>query len=154
MNGVARILVRGDALTIEIEARNQASGTFHAQHLHRMPACSTTTADLNRDGYIDVGESLRISGGVVVSLDTTLTDLADMSEYPVPGPDGVTRYSQTTSLSALENAIDEAPAFDTRSIQLHGVNRDYPFPPTVSGIEGVPPTVNLPLACGVVGTVR
>ena len=66
----------------------------------------------------------------------------------MPRNDGRLLYSSSASVDALEDALGEALSLDHRVVVIHGVERSFPFPRTVSGVEGVAPHRNIPVTCG------
>ena len=153
VHGTARFTIKGDMFRVTLDATGVVPGVTHPQHLHGTRVCSTMDADTNHDGYIDVIESLRVSNGVVVTLDSNLAYLPMEQAFPLPSPEGVLAFSSSASLSELETVVGESLRLETRSVMVHGVEKEHVFPPTVQGVEGVPPHRNIPVACGLVTRV-
>lgn len=148
VTGTAVFTLVDGQLTVEIDGVNMAVGVTHPQHLHRKSACPTMADDANGDGFVDVVEALGTAGGVIVPLDPDLPYLAEQDNFPEPDAGGTMSFQATATIDALETAINKDLALDTRTVMLHGVLPSFVFPPTVQGIDGVPPHRNIPLACG------
>lgn len=149
VTGKARFTLRGGQLSVRIDAVNMAVGVTHPQHIHRRSACPTMAGDDdNGDGYVDVIEALGTAGGVIVPLDPDLPYLGEQANFPAPDSQGVMAFEAAAGVAELETAINKDLAFETRTVMLHGVQPEFPFPSSVSGIDGVPPHRNIPLACG------
>lgn len=149
VTGTATFTVQDGQLTVDVNTVNMPVGVTHPQHMHRRGPCPTlATDDDNGDGFVDVVEALGAAGGVIVPLDPDLPYLGTQLNFPAPDANGVEAFRATTTIDALEIAINKALEIDTRTVMIHGVSPSFPFPPTVQGIDGVPPHRNIPLACG------
>jgi hypothetical protein len=148
VTGTVQFTIVDGQITVQVGAVQMAVGVTHPQHLHRDSACPTMADDDNGDGFVDVVEALDVSGGVIVPLDPDLPYIGEQDNFPAPGADGTLAFQASSTVAAVETAINKDVALDTRTVMLHGVLPDFLFPSTVQGIDGVPPYRNIPLACG------
>ncbi len=157
--GEARFTIKGDSLTIAVNARGLPKDIEHWQHFHgftdgRQAACPAPSADANGDGIIDVVETGAAAGTTMVpfSGDPVSMDVPH-GTYPKASATGTLRYQETVSLSALEAAF--AKAFDGQKLDLdrrvvfiHGVPAATKLEASVASLGPIPAQVTLPIACG------
>lgn len=157
--GEARFTIRGDSLTITVDAQHVAPGVMHLQHFHgftdgRNATCPSAAADTSHDGIVDLLETEPVSGTTMVpfTADPVSMQIATDS-YPVASADGSYHYQQTVSLSALQGAFGRE--FEGRSLDLtrrvvfiHGVAPDTKLPASVASLGTIPAQATLPIACG------
>ncbi len=125
-SGTATLSLKGNMLTVKIEAMGLEPNKLHPQHIHgfeantRNSTCPTMAADINGDGYVDLAEGLPSYGPVLLNL----------APLPTADADGNVMFEQTFEIS--KNLLP----LQNRAIVLHGL--------TVNGVyEAV-----MPVACG------
>ena len=125
-SGTATLSLKGNMLTVKIEAMGLEPNKLHPQHIHgfeantRNSTCPTMAADINGDGYVDLAEGLPSYGPVLLNL----------APLPTADADGKVMFEQTFEIS--KNLLP----LQNRAIVLHGL--------TVNGVyEAV-----MPVACG------
>ena len=157
--GEARFTIKGDSLTIAVNASGLPKDIEHWQHFHgfadgRQAACPATSADANHDGIIDVVETGATAGTTMVpfSSDPVSMDVPH-GTYPKASATGTLRYQETVSLSALQAAF--AKAFegqkldlDRRVVFIHGIPAASTLKASVASLGPIPAQVTLPIACG------
>ena len=162
VSGQAKIMVRGDAITVMVHARGLSAGP-HAMHIHAGDMCPPAGADTTHDGLIDVVEGVPFYGLILVPLDSNIDSQA-AGTFPSANAGGALNYMATGSLSAMladlhapdpnpndavaKLAPGEALNLAMRHIIIHGVAASTPLPATVQTLPGAPATATLPVACG------
>ncbi|MDX1492918.1 MAG: hypothetical protein R3253_02500 [Longimicrobiales bacterium] len=159
VRGQATVRVADGQLSVMIEASGLEPGIPHPQHIHGFlgagpGACPTLDADRNEDGIIDVLEGVPDYGGILVTLDSDLTDGAGTQVEGLPttsNQGGTIRYTMTAPLSEVVAGAGAADAAEldlgNRHIVLHGVNPETELG-TAASIGGLPAWLTLPVACG------
>jgi hypothetical protein len=157
--GKATFTIKGDSLTIAVNASGLPKDIEHWQHFHgftdgREAACPTHSADVNGDGIIDVVETEAAAGTTMVpfSGDPVSMDVPH-GTYPKASAAGTLQYQETVSLSALQAAF--AKAFDGQKLDLdrrvvfiHGIPAASKLKASVASLGPIPAQVTLPIACG------
>ena len=163
--GEATFTIKGDSLTIAVNASGVPKDIEHWQHFHgftdgRAAACPAPSADANHDGIIDVVETGAAAGTTMVpfSGDPVSMDVPH-GTYPKASATGTLQYRQTVSLSALEAAF--AKAFDGQKLDLdrrvvfvHGIPAASKLQASVASLGPIPAQVTLPIACGKITRVK
>lgn len=161
VEGSATITVTGDTMTVTITAMGVAPDMRHLQHFHGMvdgslAVCPSPEADTNTDGVIDLIETEDAAGTTLIPLHddpASLEGLLAQERFPMASAEGTYTYTQTISLSALEEALQQSDhnieelALDQRVIFIHSVPEGTELPDTVQSIGDAPPQVTLPVAC-------
>lgn len=158
-NGEARFTIRGDQLTIRIDAQGLPPGIMHLQHFHGFKdggdaSCPTQSADANSDGIVDLIETEPLSGTTMVPFTTDPASMKILTDtYPTASGEGAYQYQQNVSLRDLETAF--ANAFDgqklnleSRVVYIHGIVPGTALPDSVASLGDIPAQVTLPIACG------
>ncbi len=157
--GEATFTIKGDSLTIAVNASGLPKDIEHWQHFHgftdgRAAVCPAHSADANGDGIIDVVETGAAAGTTMVpfSGDPVSMDVPH-GTYPKASATGTLQYRETVSLSALEAAF--AKAFDGQKLDLdrrvvfiHGIPAASKLKTSVASLGPIPAQVTLPIACG------
>ena len=163
--GEATFTIKGDSLTIAVNATGLPKDIEHWQHFHgftdsREAACPAQSADANADGVIDVVETGAAAGTTMVpfSGDPVSMDVPH-GTYPRASALGRLQYRETVSLSALEAAF--AKAFDGQELDLdrrvvfiHGIAPANKLKASVASLGPIPAQVTLPIACGKITRVK
>ncbi len=163
--GEATFTIKGDSLTIAVNASGVPKDIEHWQHFHgftdgRAAACPAPSADANHDGIIDVVETGAAAGTTMVpfSGDPVSMDVPH-GTYPKASATGTLQYRETVSLSALEVAF--AKAFDGQKLDLdrrvvfiHGIPAASKLQASVASLGPIPAQVTLPIACGKITRVK
>ena len=148
VTGTATFTIEEGVFTAEVDARGLA-----------------VTDDANGDGVLDVVEGVPAYGPILVPLDEELADLSFQTLFPEaesvrgrPGY-GIIDYEASTAFEALQDALNEELALDTRHVVLHGVAIDTELPGSVQTLafpsgDPIPPQITLPVACGEIRRVR
>jgi len=161
VTGTAEMTVTGDELEIVVEAEGLPPNMAVLQHFHgfeegtEAAACPDPAQDANEDGVVDLIETEEVAGVTMVPFtdDPVSMDITG-GTYPETSEEGQLSYTQTVSLTELQDAFEEQ--YGTRELDLanrvvflHGVPEDTELPDTVQSLEGVPAHVTVPVACGV-----
>lgn len=155
VRGSAMVTVRDGTLSVRVDAQGLEPGIPHPQHIHGKMgegACPDMSADENGDGLVDVIEGLPDYGGIMVTLDSDLTDGAgtQVDGLPTADKDGTIHYRNSADFEAVQAGAGEDLRLDERHIVLHGV--DPALEETVladaASIGDLPAWLTLPVACG------
>ena len=157
--GEARFTIKGDSLTISVNASGLPKNITHWQHFHGFPdgkqaACPTASADVNRDGVIDVAETGAAAGTTMVPFISNPVSMdVPHGTYPKASATGTLQYRETVSLTALQAAFSKAfPGqkldLDRRVVFIHGIPDATRLKPSVASLGPIPAHVTLPIACG------
>ena len=148
--GKAFFRITGDNVQAIVQMQGVEPGMPHPQHIHAADRCPPASADVNGDGFVDVLEGVPFYGPILITLDRDITNTTTAAAG-LPAPD-VTYYNyvQNGSLSAIEAAIGEPLALESRHVVIHGVDLNTPLPATVASIGGLPAQLTLPIACGTI----
>jgi hypothetical protein len=163
--GEATFTIKGDSLTIAVNASGLPKDIEHWQHFHgftdgRQATCPAKAADANGDGIIDVVETGVAAGTTMVpfSGDPVSMDVPH-GTYPRASATGTLQYKQTVSLSALQTAF--AKTFDGQKLDLdrrvvfiHGIPAASKLQASVASLGPIPAQVTLPIACGKITRVK
>lgn len=127
-NGMADIKVVGDQIEVKSWLDDSAN-VVHMQNIHVGTKCPSIDQDANKDGFVDLNESMTVAGKILMALDADLN--VQTSENQI-FPKGNFSYMQTGSLLEIRNA----------------------FTQTVEGkviiVTGTATNPELPIACGVI----
>lgn len=163
--GTATLTITGDTLTIEADVQHLSPG-MHMIHIHGFPAgdkaasCASAAQDTNKDGIVDLAETGPVSGTTLIPFDGAPATLKIASDtYPKADADGTFRYRASVSLTKLDAALKkqfgiDSLQLDRRVIYVHGIPASSHLPAIVKSLPGVPATITLPVACGVIRAVK
>ncbi len=157
--GTATFTVKGDQLTIAVDAEGTPGGMMHLQHFHgfadgKAASCPGADADKNADGVIDLIETEPMAGTTMVPFhDDPVSMEIPRDTYPAASPRGAYHYEKAVSLPELEAAFGKAFGgqkldLDKRVVFVHGVFTSAKLPDTAASLGDIPATVTLPVACG------
>ena len=163
--GTARFTIRGDSLTISVDARHVPPDMQHLQHFHgftdgRNATCATAAADTSHDGIVDLLETEPTSGTTMVPFTADPVSMQIVTDtYPKASADGTYHYRKNVSLSALQAAFGKQFTgqqldFTDRVVYLHGVPASTRLPASVASLGTIPAQVTLPIACGKIEVAR
>ena len=163
--GEATFTMKGDSLTIAVNASGLPKDIEHWQHFHgftdgRQATCPAKAADANGDGIIDVVETGVAAGTTMVPFSGDPVSMeVPHGTYPRASATGTLQYKQTVSLSALQTAF--AKTFDGQKLDLdrrvvfiHGIPAASKLPASVASLGPIPAQVTLPIACGKITRVK
>jgi hypothetical protein len=163
--GEATFTIKGDSLTIAVNASGLPKDIEHWQHFHgftdgRQATCPAKAADANGDGIIDVVETGVAAGTTMVpfSGDPVSMDVPH-GTYPRASTTGTLRYQKIVSLSALQAAFGKAfdgqkLNLDRRVVFIHGIPAASKLQASVASLGPIPAQVTLPIACGKITRVK
>jgi hypothetical protein len=157
--GEVRFVIKGDSLTITVDARGLPKNITHWQHFHgftdgRQSNCPTRAADANGDGIIDLIETEPMAGTTMVPFHSDPVSIdVPRDTYPKATATGMLQYRKTVSLSALQDAFGKAfngqkLDLDRRVVFIHGIPAATTLPASVASLGNIPAQVTLPIACG------
>ncbi|MGH6818352.1 MAG: hypothetical protein ACREC1_06220 [Methylovirgula sp.] len=157
--GEAKFTIKGDSLTIQIDAEGLPPNIMHLQHFHgftdnRQATCATAAADKNGDGIVDLIETEPMSGTTMVPFHDDPVNMQIANDtYPKASAAGSYHYEKTVSLKALKAAFaktfdDPDLALDKRVVYIHTVPAATKLPASVASLGKIPAQVTLPIACG------
>lgn len=148
--GKAEIMISGDNVSVKTYLDDDQR-VSHMQSIHTGTRCPDISDDRNGDGMVDIEESYRVVGNVLVPLDADI-NTADEGANIYPTGGGFT-YSEQASLSKLESdvraRVNQNLNLGGRVVLIHGVGSATRMPPTVASRNALPPTSSIPIACGI-----
>lgn len=157
-SGEARLEIRGDSLTITVEARGLPPRMTHLQHFHGFEdgsdaRCPGPEADRNGDGVVDVTETAAMAGTTMVPFHGDPENMEiDADTYPEADDQGAYSYRHTVPLAGLLSAFTEkfggSLDLGRRVVFIHGVPEQTQLPETAETKAGLPAHVTVPIACG------
>jgi len=153
--GVAKLRLKGNVLSVRIDARGLVPNLVHAQHIHGVgnSECPTQAA-AGPDGILSTADGLPFYGPIAVSLtesgSTAPSAGLDITIMPVADQNGAIRYQRTFELPA-----DVASNLAAFQIVQHGVdfnaNGAYDFGAGASELDGaLPQEATAPADCGTI----
>ena len=155
VHGNATVRVHDGQVTVTVHATGLEPDIPHPQHIHGFLAgdasmCPTMAADANDDGVVDVVEGLPDYGGILVTLDSDITNGSGTEAAGLPRSSnrgGTIRYEMSAPLSEVEDGLGGALDAGNRTVVLHGVDPETQLPDAQS-IGELPASLTLPVACG------
>lgn len=158
-SGTAFLDVKGDQLTVKVEAEGLVPGQPHAQHLHGSTDghdfhCPSADADKNGDGVLTTAEGVPSYGDINISLttkgDTSKDSGLAVERMPKADKSGKLSYSRTIQVSP--KVADHIK--DLHLVQ-HGIdtngNGKYDFNKGKSELDKkLPQEATAPASCGMV----
>lgn len=160
VTGTATYKIQNDQLVINIQAEGLEPDMMHSQHLHRFEEDSNAScppgieADTNNDGVVDLIETKKYAGIIVIPLhdDPSILEI-NTETYPMSDAQGKINYSKTVNLETLKEALKrkfniEGLDLSQFVIFIHGVSKDANLPGSAQSLPDVPAHLTLPVACG------
>ena len=155
VHGNATVRVHDSRVIVTVHATGLEPEIPHPQHIHGFlggdaSMCPTMAADGNEDGVVDVVEGLPDYGGILVTLDSDITNGAGTEAAGLPTTSnaaGTIRYEMSAPLSEVEDGLGGALDPAHRTIVLHGVDPETDLADAQS-IGALPAWLTLPVACG------
>lgn len=164
--GSATLQRRDDKFYAYVRLFGGAPNAWHQQNIHIGSRCPDAGDDLNGDGYIDVEEANKVTGEILLPLDSNLSSQsAGRNIYPVADASGSYFYERVTSFESMfsdlkkedRNLTDNMTKLDPESaldftgkvVLIHGTSNTVSYPETVATSGGRPAYQSLPVACGV-----
>jgi hypothetical protein len=95
-NGMADIKINENQIEVK-SWLDDSSNVVHMQNIHVGTQCPSMENDINRDGFVDMNESIKVAGKILMALDDDLNSQEIGSVYPK----GNYSYFQTASLSKM-----------------------------------------------------
>lgn len=125
--GTASLTLKGDQLTVVIDAHGLTANAPHAQHIHGTVGghnvCPTMAADKDGNGFVSTSEGTPAYGAIDVSL-TTTGDSSPKSalavdRFPMADANGDLHYERTLTVSS-----DVANNLGSLHVVQHGVDEN------------------------------
>jgi hypothetical protein len=122
-SGTATITVSGSNVLVSIRGNGFSPNVAHAAHLHigGQNACPATTADTNKDGYVDTKEAIPSIGTLKVSLttsgDTSANSALATDRAPKADAKGALSYNRSFTLPSGVKPADLAKS----TLDVHGI---------------------------------
>ena len=150
-SGVAEIKIVGDSVQVKTLLDDDA-GVAHMQNIHISTRCPGQEHDLNQDGIVDIVESYKVTGSVLVPLDADLSsDEQGRGIYPV-GRNFT--YQETVPLKMLEDDVRKRTGENLnlagRVVLIHGTANDTQISDSVQSLNEMSKNASVPIACGVI----
>ena len=97
-NGMVDIKINENQIEIK-SWMDDSSNVVHMQNIHIGTQCPSMDQDINQDGFVDMNESIKVAGKILMALDDDLNSQEIGSVYPK----GNYSYFQTASLTNMRN---------------------------------------------------
>ena len=97
-NGMADIKINENQIEIK-SWMDDSSNVVHMQNIHVGTQCPSMDQDINHDGFVDMNESIKVAGKILMALDDDLNSQEIGSVYPK----GNYSYFQTASMTNMRN---------------------------------------------------
>jgi hypothetical protein len=161
-NGKSELKIDDKTLSIKSWI-DDSSAVTHRQFILKGSRCPTLEDDKNKDGVIDIIETVRVSGKILHPLDNNLqVQLGPLDQYPF----GNFSYDQEISLKNLEEDLrqpDSNPddhvikltpkeflSFENKVMIVLGVSEKTLLPDSIQTLDGVSPQLSIPIVCGLI----
>lgn len=145
--------------------------TWHQQGVYMGRRCPNLGDDLNKDGFIDIEEGMKVFGKMVIPLDANLnSQSAGRNFYPLSDLSGYYHYERVASFQRMfddlhgedfdsEDHIVKLSAgqkwtFHNKVVVVMGVDEETPLPETVSGLGKRKAFQALPITCGIIRKIK
>jgi hypothetical protein len=164
--GWARFSILGD----QFWARLKITGPFdrqtiHPQYIAMGGTCPNKNDDLNRDGIIDILETIKVTGPLLLPLDGNInTRLSGIDNFLRIKKQGFYFYSKSSSLKRMLADLRKPSFFPDgvmkslspqedlflhkRIVLIMGISEDIRLSKSVGTIPGLPAHYTVPVACG------
>jgi hypothetical protein len=140
----------------------------HLQFIHARNRCPSMKDDINRDGYLDFYEVMKVSGRILIPLDEDLvTQLKGFTKYPTSNEKGDYYYSEAASAPWMmrdlrkrdfkpQNELDKISTNEEldlieRVLIVYGVPQYFKLPESLRSFDGYPAHMSIPIACAEIG---
>jgi len=150
VSGAADIKIAGDQVTINLVV-DDAPTVKHIQTIRSGTSCNLN-GDSNQDGLVDAIEAEGHAGEPLISLDNDIDSTFEVNDHFPQGSSYT--YSETGSVSAIQNRLGRPLVLEGKIIIIHGVSDMTPLPVTVQGKELKSAHLELPIACGIIERVE
>lgn len=165
-NGWARFTILDDQFWARLKVMGPPdSQTSHPQYLTHGGRCPNSKDDLNNDGYLDILETLRVTGPLLLPLDSNLnTRLRGIDNFLRIKKQGFYFYSKSSSLKRMIQDLLKPPFLpnqimaslrardelnmNKRIVLVMGISEDLPLPITVNTVPSLPANYIIPVSCG------
>lgn len=166
LSGTVEISVERDDFIVQTKVKGVAVGVKYLQNIFTASKCPDASLDVNRDGFIDIGEATSSTGSILIPLDSDIAEQLDGMDYgPISNNNGSYVYRRSSTLSRIMadlRAIDPDPRdlivklpvgeeinLSGRVVMIHGVKPSEKLPESVGTYGYMPGEQTLPIACGV-----
>ena len=156
-----------DEITADVRLTGGPASIAYAQYVHVGKACPTEADDLNRDGFIDYQESLKVTGPILIPLDGDISSQRmEAGLFNAADDYGSFLYYESASFDKfladlkeedinLEDDMVNLPRDSVfnlvgRVVVIQGVPESANLPATVASRRGLANFQTLPIACGVI----
>lgn len=161
--GTVTIKISGDDFEAQTVVRGSPAGTKHLQFINAGTVCPEAADDLNGDSFIDMIESQKKTGSILIPLDYKLASQFEGIDYgPIANAKGDYVYKRSAPLTYLENDLrapdvasndgivklhlGELLNLSGRVVTIHGAGKVLPA--SVGSLEDMKARESLPIACG------
>lgn len=164
-SGKVTLTLGGKDLVIDAHVKGLSPGT-HMIHIHgfktgdQAASCVSAAQDANHDGILDLAETEPVSGTTLIPFNAHPAALnITGAGYPKANKAGDFTYRKTVSVKRLDGNLKKQDGIDglhldRRVIYVHGVPSSRNLPSSVKSLPGVPASMTLPIACGVIRAAK
>ena len=159
-NGITDINIVSNEMEVKSWLDDSADVT-HMQNIHIGTTCPGPEHDSNKDGYVDLYESMAVAGKILIPLDSEISAQDGSTEFPK----GNFSYFETVNIPAMMDDLQSADTntgdsmvklAPTQGLNLAGKviiimgSANRMIPDSVSLHNGQPKNLSIPIACGVI----
>lgn len=138
--GVMEWSVGKSQMRLNLSMSNTPEDLEHFQGIHEGSTCPSMSADTNVDGIIDMAELIKVSGPLVLPLDSQLdTSKGDFSTSRANEFGNYTYWSEVRMKFSPANKV----------VVVYGINPNYHLPDSVITHQGSKHRY-VPISCGVI----
>lgn len=164
-SGQVTLILNKNDLVINAHVTGLSPG-MHMIHIHgfktgdQAASCVSAAQDTDHDGILDLAETESVSGTTLIPFNAHPAALnITGAGYPKANKAGEFTYRKTVSVKRLDANLKKQDGIDSlhldrRVIYVHGVPASKNLPSSVKSLPGVPATMTLPVACGVIRAAR
>lgn len=163
--GTVEVVVEGDEVSVEATIAGSPSGVKHLQNIMVGTVCPSASADTNADTVVDMVESMKSTGKILIPLDSNLSEQMMGLDYgPIANGSGAYVYRRSTTLTSLmadlrasdpdtQDLIVKLPFggdlnLAGRVVMIHGVSTQSSLPESAGVMGDLSREASLPIACG------
>ncbi len=142
---------------------DDAAPEVHHQFILTGKRCPNQADDRNGDGVIDIRETFKVSGKILIPLDNNLRVQNGLQDQ---FPFGNFSYNQKTDLKSIEEDLknpdlnpndffvklnrDDSFNLENKVMIILGINRKTTLPLSIQGFDLGPSHLSIPIVCGLI----
>ncbi len=147
--GAVEVTIEGDYVSVESHIVNSLPGVKHIQNIMLGKSCPDLGDDLNGDSIIDLQEAMEPLKGILLPLDSDLSDQFSGIDYgPISNDSGAYVYRRSASLGVLISDLRRLDPDQADFLKKLNPEENLDLSRRVVVIHGVRESSEYPIACG------